>query len=154
MTLNKSFFINTASTITILIFATLSINAKEINNYPQDQSRESQGEVIAALIADSEESDHVIESSDLESSSQQNLPRELALAILLIAMCQLVQYGCQSQSPESAKPKQSRPLIIGLGLGYFYRGIHGNQKSNQEVKQESIISHSPKGIVNLSKLNR
>lgn len=154
MKFNKSFFLNTASTITILIFATLSTNAKEINNYGQDQNRESQDEVIATLITDSEQSDHGIESSVLESRPQHNLSGELTLAILLLTMCQLVQYSCKSQSPESAKPKQYRPLVLGLGLGYFYRGIHGNQRSNQEVKQESRISHSQKGLVNLSNINR
>lgn len=144
MKLNKSFFLNTVSTITILIFSTLSTNAKEINNYAQDQGRESQGDAIAGLIAHSEESDHVLDSSDPKFSSQHNRSGELALAILLITMCQLVQYGCQSQSSELAKPNHSkhRPLVLGLGLGYFYRGINGNQNSNPEVKQESRISHS------------
>lgn len=77
MKLNKSFLFNTVSTITILIFATLSAHAQEINNYAQYQSRGSQGELRAAPL---------VESSDQEFSSQQ-ISGELALGILLMMVC-------------------------------------------------------------------
>ena len=35
--LNRSFFVNTALTITLLTSATLSANAKEVNNYGEGQ---------------------------------------------------------------------------------------------------------------------
>lgn len=86
MKLNKSFFLKTALTITILIGSTLSANAKEINNYAQYQSGESQGELRAAVVADSEGAAPLVESSEPKFSSQQ-IAGELALGLLLMMVC-------------------------------------------------------------------
>lgn len=86
MKLNKSFLFNTVSTITILIFTTLSAHAKETNNYAQYQRQSSQGELKASVVADSDGVAPLVGSSERKFSSQQ-IAGELALGILLIMVC-------------------------------------------------------------------
>ncbi len=141
MKLNWSFFLKTALTATFFTSATLSAQSKEVTEYVQDQSRESQGEVIAALVDDFDESHQLVDSSDQEFSSPHNLSGELALAILLITVCQLVQYSCQSQSPKQAKLSEPdrlehRAFFVGLGLGSFYQSVDTHNRSNRFVKRE------------------
>ena len=142
MKLNWSFLIETTLTITLLTSATLSAKAQEVTYYAQDHSSMQHSEVITA--ADFGESDYLIESSDQEFSSTNSISRELAIAILIIAMCQLIQYSCQSQSLEQAKPSPShqpkhRYLLVGLGLGYFYQNVNSNQRSNKKVKRVNRV---------------
>ena len=149
MKLNWSFFIKTALTTIFFASATLSAQSKEIINYAQYQSRESQGEMIAVSTADSDDYNQIVESPDQEFSSKQNLSGELALAILLITVCQLVQYSCQSQSTKQAKfnePNQleHRYLFVGLGLGSFYQSVNSNQRSNRFVKKAIRVPRTKK----------
>lgn len=86
MKLNKSFLFNTVSTITVLISATLSAHAEETNKYAQYQRQGSQGELKAAVVADSDGVAPLVGSSDQKFSSQQ-IAGELALGILLMMVC-------------------------------------------------------------------
>ncbi len=131
MKLNWSFFLKTALTTIFFAFATLSAQSKEVTDYVQAPSKEIPSEVIAAPAADFDDSHQLVESSDQEFSSPHNLAPELALAILLIMVCQLVQYSCQSQSPKQAKPNQPnqpehRYLVFCLGLGSFYHSVNSH----------------------------
>ena len=135
MKLNWSFFIKTALTTIFFASTTLSAQSKEVTNYAQDYSSESQSEMIAVPVANSDESNQIVKSSDQEFSLQNNLSGELALAILLITVCQLVQYSCQSQSPKQAKPSEPnslehRTFVVGLGLGSFYQSVNTDNRSN------------------------
>ncbi|MDJ0690213.1 MAG: hypothetical protein QNJ41_17090 [Xenococcaceae cyanobacterium MO_188.B32] len=149
MKLNWSFFIKTVLTITLFTSATLSAQGKEVTNYAPDRISKSYGEVRTSPTDDSEESEQVSESSDQRLNSKHTISRDLALAILIIGVCQLVQSSCQSQSPEQAQPGRpnrpnQRPLVLGLGLGYFYQSIYGN--SNQEVKRETRVARRNKQL--------
>ncbi len=137
-----SFFLKTALTATFFTFATLAAHGQEVTDSAPAPSRERQAEVIAAPAADSEESDQVVASSEQEFSSRHNLPGELALAILLITVCQLVQYSCQSQSPKQTKPHQlqHRAFVIGLGLGSLYQSVNTNNRNNRLVKREIRVT--------------
>ena len=142
MKLNWSFFFKTALTATFFTFATLAVHDQEVTDSAPVPSRERQGEVIAAPAADSEESDQVVASSEQEFISRHNLSGELALAILLITVCQLVQYSCRSQSPKQTKPNQlqHRAFVVGLGLGSFYQSVNTDKLSNRFVKRETGVS--------------
>ena len=138
MKLNWSFLIDTALAITLLTSATLSAKAQEVTYYAQGHSSMKHSEVIT--VAEVGGSDYLIESSDKEVSSSRSISRELTLAVLIIAVCRLVQCNCPSQTVEQAKPSTSHKkpenlnLLAGLGLGSFYQSVNNNQKSNKKVK--------------------
>ena len=142
MKLNWSFFLKTALTATFFTFATLAAHGQEVTDSAPAPSRERQAEVIAAPAADSDQSHQLVASSEQEFNSQHNLGEELALAILLITVCQIVQYSCQSQSPKQAKPNQleHRAFVICLGLGSFYQSVNTHNRSNKFVKREIRVT--------------
>lgn len=137
MKLNWSFFINTVLTITLLTSATLSAQCKEVTNYAQDHSSENHSEVIVARVANSSREDSMAESLHQEFNLKNTIEKELAFAILIIVMCQLVQYSSKSvEQATSGVLNKSEYHYIFVGLGYFYQSINDRKEAKENLKEK------------------
>ena len=106
MKFNWSFSIYSVLTITLLIATAPWAQGQEVTNSAQDQSGESQSEVIATSAANTDWSDHLVESSGSFVSSKHTTSRESAFAL----------------------------LIMVVGLGYFYQSVRGRGEAQRRIK--------------------
>ena len=139
MKLNRSFFINTALTITLLISTTLSARGKEITNYAQNHNSETHGEVISGAVENYARKEYKAESLNQEFSLKQTIEieKELAFALLIILVCQLVKYSSKSvarATPGVFNKPENRYMVV--GLGHFYHSINGHRGAREYSKEK------------------
>ena len=83
MQFNRSFLSNAALIVTLLLSATLSVQAKEVANYVQDHSSQSNSQLLVAA-AGADKKDHGDTSSDQGFISQRTTALEFTFAIMTI----------------------------------------------------------------------
>lgn len=116
MKLNKSFFINTALTITLFSLPILSANAKEMTNYAEDHGSKSHGEATTAIAADSHGDNHGATSSSGGFLSKHTTEVEFTFAIMVIIVGMIISDKFQSKQEQHhrATSKYNKDNLVNI----------------------------------------